>query len=228
MTARLGKWLGIVCLLGTPFIVHASLVTQRGMGLAGSLIAAQAALVGWAMMSLAAASAIRRKPRSWLAIRLAVCAGLFGLTLAIWLRVKTGLALAEAVPHATAYLGMLTLFAASLAPGREAIITTVARRARGTLSDELLRYTRAVTILWCGFFIAQLAASLLLWLFAPLVWWSAFVNLGTVPLVLLMFGAELAYRHWRHGIFVPAGPAGSHRAVRVLRQIRIPVGRAEP
>lgn len=228
MKARLAKWLGIACLLGAPFIIHASIVSHRGTALAGSLIAAQAALIGWAAVSLAAASAIRRNPGRWLAIRLAVCTGLFGLTVAIWRRADAGLALAEVVPHATAYLGLLTLFAASLAPGREALITIVARRSRGTLSDELLRYTRAVTVAWCGFFTAQLAASLLLWLFAPLAWWSVFVNLGTVPLVLLMFGAELAYRHWRHGILVPAGQTRLHSALRVIGQIRFPVGQAEP
>lgn len=225
---NVGKFLAVACLLGAPIVAHASLVSHRGTALAGSLIAVQAGLIGWAALSLTTAPAMRRNSGGWLAVRLMVCAGLFGLTIAIWRRADGGLTLAEAVPHAAAYLGLLTLFAASLAPGREAIITIVARRSRGTLSDDLLRYTRLVTIAWCGFFAAQLAASLLLWLFAPLAWWSAFVNLGTVPLVLLMFGAELAYRHWRHGIHVPAGPTRLHRVLRVIGQIRSPVGEAEP
>ena len=65
---------------------------------------------------------------------------------------------ASAVPHAMAYLTLLVVFAASLQPGREAIVTILARKARGALSGEIVRYTRRVTWAWCWFFVAQLPA----------------------------------------------------------------------
>lgn len=228
-TRRLGKFLGMACLLAAPVAAHSAGMNNYGADLVGPLIAIQAALVGWVALSPAVSPAIRRHPARWRAIRLTVCTVLFGVTVTIWRGWNDGLMLASAVPHTIAYLGLLTLFAASLAPDREAIITTVARRTRGALNDELLRYTRHVTIAWCCFFVVQLATSLLLWLLAPLAWWSAFVNLCTVPLVALMFGAELAYRHWRHGVHLPAARTGWLRyALRVMGQIQSPFRQVEP
>jgi uncharacterized membrane protein len=228
-TRRLGTFLGMTYLLAAPLAAHIAIVTRHGTDLAGLLIAAQAALVGWVALSLTVSPSIRRRPARWRGIRVAVSVALFGLAAVLWRRSGDGMMLTAAVPHAIAYLGLLTLFAASLAPGREAIITIVARRARGALSDELLHYTRCVTIAWCCFFAAQLATSLLLWLLAPLVWWSVFVNLCTVPLVALMFGAELAYRHWRHGVHLPTAQTGRLRqALQVAGQMRLPVRQVEP
>jgi uncharacterized membrane protein len=105
----------------------------------------------------------------------------------------------------------------------------VARRARGVLSETLLRYTRRVTMVWCGFFASQILISFLLWLLAPLAWWSAFVNLASLPLVSLMFAAELTWRHFHHGIHRPAASTGRWgQALQVLGQIRSPVRQAEP
>jgi uncharacterized membrane protein len=225
---RLANLFGLACLAGAPFAAHASLASQRGTVLAGTLVAAQAGLIGWIFLSLASAPAIRERATLWMAIRLTAAASLFGLTLAIWRRAEEGWIVAAAVPHTIAYLGLLILFAASLLPNREAVITRVARRSRGALNDVLLRYTRRVTIAWCCFFAAQLAASLLLGLLAPPSWWSVF-NLCGIPLVLLMFGGELAVRHWRHGIYRPAGVKGRlGRMLWAAGQIRSPLGRAEP
>ena len=153
---RLGKCLAISCLLVAPLAAHMALVTGHGTALVGPLVALQAAFLSWAALSLAAAAAIRRHPARWRLIRLAVCAVPAGLTVAAWYREGNGVMLAAAVPHAIAFLGLLVLFATSLAPGHEAIIARVARRSRGTLSDGLISYTRRVTVAWCCFFAAQL------------------------------------------------------------------------
>ncbi|MDE2513521.1 MAG: hypothetical protein KGL22_05395, partial [Alphaproteobacteria bacterium] len=60
--------------------------------------------------------------------------------------------------------------------------------------DELVVYTRRVTWAWCGFFAVQLTTSVTLFLFAPLVVWSFFVNVLDIPLVAAMFGAEYLCR----------------------------------
>jgi uncharacterized membrane protein len=59
---------------------------------------------------------------------------------------------------------------------------------------ELALYTRRVTFAWCCFFALQLALSISLFCFAPLVVWSTFVNLLDIPLVVTMFSAEYLCR----------------------------------
>jgi len=219
---RLGGLLVALALLAAPIWSHFAVMTHRGVALAGVLIAVQAGMLGWVSMATAAA-------RAPIWMRGAVALVLCGATVAIWQATSDGLMLASAVPHATAYLGLLIVFAASLAPGREALITVVARRSRGSLNDALLVYTRRVTLAWCLFFAAQLLISLVLWLFAPISWWSVFVNLCTLPAVLLMFGAELLVRHLRHGIHRPAQAGRFGQMLQALGQIRAPAGvKAKP
>jgi uncharacterized membrane protein len=101
---------------------------------------------------------------------------------------------ASALAHWSIYASLLTTFALTLRPGRTPLITSMAHRLHGALSDEMIRYTRGVTIAWSLFFAAQLLTSILLFSFAPLTVWSVFVNLLDVPLVATMFAAEYAYR----------------------------------
>lgn len=103
----------------------------------------------------------------------------------------------SAVTHWTIYAGLLFTFAATLRPGREALITFMARRLHGTISEEVRSYTRAVTYAWCVFFATQLTISVVLFVFAPLVVWSFFANVLDLPLVVTMFTAEYLFRiHW--------------------------------
>jgi uncharacterized membrane protein len=116
-----------------------------------------------------------------------------------------------------AYLALLALFGASLQPGREAVITVLARRSRGRLSADIVRYTRRVTWAWCWFFLAQLICSLMLLLFAPLGVWSLFINLCNLPLIGVMLCAEYVYRQWRHAARPPERLTDMVRIVRHLR-----------
>jgi hypothetical protein len=108
--------------------------------------------------------------------------------------VKLGFITASALTHWTIYGGLLLTFALTLRPGRVPLITAMARRFHGAISNELATYTRRVTIAWCGFFAAQLATSITLFAFAPLVVWSFFVNILDIPLVIGMFAAEYMVR----------------------------------
>jgi uncharacterized membrane protein len=117
------------------------------------------------------------------------------------------------------YLTLLVVFAVSLQPGREAVVTLLARRSRGPLSDEILRYTRRVTWAWCWFFVAQLTGSLLLLLFAPRNVLSLFVNLCNLPLVAAMLCTEYIYRQWRHPAHPPERLADMFRSFRPLRTV---------
>ena len=108
-----------------------------------------------------------------------------GSALSLPARVAVGL------PHAAAYLFFLWLFGRTLAARREPLITSVARRIHGTLEPEIEAYTRGVTLAWCLFCVAQLLASMLLFVFAPVDAWLLFVGLLNLPLLapVLQLGA---------------------------------------
>jgi len=107
---------------------------------------------------------------------------------------KLGFVTVSALTHWAIYSALLLTFALTLRPGREALITGMARRMHGALSGEMLAYTRRVTIAWSIFFAAQLATSVTLFCVAPLMVWSFFVNILDIPLVAGMFAAEYAVR----------------------------------
>lgn len=125
----------------------------------------------------------------------------------------------SALAHWTIYAGLLTTFAVTLRPKHEALLTTMARKLHGTISEEVTVYTRQATFAWCFFFAAQLTASVTLFLFAPLVVWSFFVNVLDIPLVATMFAAEYLFRiHWLQN-----PPRQSFSAiVRIIADIRKP------
>lgn len=106
---------------------------------------------------------------------------------------KLGFVTVSALTHWSIYAGLLAGFGLTLRPGREPLITAMARRMHG-LSPEMERYTRKVTIAWVLFFAAQLAMSVGLFCFAPLTTWSFFVNILDLPLVAAMFALEYAVR----------------------------------
>jgi uncharacterized membrane protein len=64
----------------------------------------------------------------------------------------------------------------------------------GPLPPLVARYTRKATAAWAVFFALIAAASLALYVFAPLRVWSAFSYFVTFPLVVLMFIGEYAVR----------------------------------
>ena len=107
---------------------------------------------------------------------------------------KLGFVTVSALTHWSIYTSLLALFALTLRPGHEPLITAMARRMTGELSGELASYTRRVTIAWSLFFATQLCLSVLLFCFAPLTVWSFFVNILDIPLVATMFAAEYAVR----------------------------------
>ena len=89
---------------------------------------------------------------------------------------------------------MAFTFGRSLRKGSVPLCTQLADRVHGPLSALELRYTRGVTLAWVIFFLLNLAATFLLFEFAPLRAWSIFVNFCSLPLILLMFAAEYAVR----------------------------------
>jgi uncharacterized membrane protein len=102
------------------------------------------------------------------------------------------------VQQAGFYSILAFTFGRSLRTGSVPLCTQLADKVHGPLSALELRYTRKVTLAWAIFFLVNVAATFLLFAIAPLRVWSAFVNFGSLPLMLLMFAAEYAVR--RHAL----------------------------
>lgn len=91
--------------------------------------------------------------------------------------------------------GLLGLaFARSMRAGRVALCTQWATKVHSTMTPELTRYTRSVTLAWALFCGGLSTTLLVLFVLAPLPVWSAFANFCTFPLMLAMFGVEYLVR----------------------------------
>lgn len=182
-----------LCMAATPFLLHAAIVGRRWPVLLVGIPLLQLLVIGLPMLARKPAGA-RSLAIVWAILMAALGWGYFeGLSPVA----------ATGIPHALANSILLVTFAASLAPGREAILTGIARRIRGPLPDELILYSRRVTLAWCFFFGAQLIISLGLFLFAPVEVWSFFINVLNLPLIIAMFVIEyccrlILYPHYRH------------------------------
>lgn len=169
--------------MGGPWIVHSTIVS-RPQGPMGSLLAL------FPLALLAAWAAVRSRHRSVaVASALLVAAGFY------WLKARYGgmLAIEYGVTHAVIYLSLLILFGRSLSS--EPLVTRLARKVHDhALSPAMEVYTRKVTIAWCGFFLAQLLVSALLFTCVSRDAWSLFINVMNFPLLVAMFAAEYAYR----------------------------------
>ncbi len=188
-TSRVRQGAAVLGLIVAPLGIHLAMATQRGLVWAGGLVILEAVLVAWIALSFVPFALLR-----W-----GGCAAVLVLTATVWWFAPAGIFASSAIPHAIAYISVLTVFATSLAPGRKPIVTIFAERSRGELPPAVLRYTRRVTWAWCVFCAGQLLGSLLLLLFAPAQVWSTFVNVLNFPLLVAMFCGEFAWRKWRHG-----------------------------
>jgi uncharacterized membrane protein len=209
LASRFARALVVVMVVMAPLSAHTALVMHRGAAIAATLIAVQAAFIAWI-----GSSALAQR-----AFRIGAAAAAFLLVLLLYRFADNGALVTIAVPHVMVYLTLLVVFAVSLQPGREAVVTMVARKARGPLSDQTLRYTRRVTWAWCWFFVAQLTGSLLLLLFSLGSVLSLFVNLCNLPLVGAMLYTEYVYRQWRYPAPRPERLADMFRNFRPLRTV---------
>lgn len=154
-----------------------------------------------------------RSRHPWLTV--AGIAILLGGLAWLWPTLRHNVALLYFVQHVGTNLALATLFGRSLLGPGEALITQLARAVhQGELSLCKQRYTRQATLAWALFFVANALISALLWLFAPLAVWSAFANLLSMPLVVLMFAAE---HLWRSRVLPPEERPTIAQVVRAYR-----------
>lgn len=190
MFARIKSALRIsltLLILASPFITHFALTAEQWGVTAYALILGQTALGLWSILTR-----IRQPYKYALASALLGCS----LTLSI-LHLQSGLVLSSGLPHALVNLALLLVFGLSLRAGHIPVITALSHQIHGDLPPAIDRYTRRVTFAWCLFFLFQLAGSALLMAFAPVAWWSFFVNVLNAPLIALLFlGEKLTRSFW--------------------------------
>ncbi|WP_216644666.1 hypothetical protein [Candidatus Thiodictyon syntrophicum] len=108
--------------------------------------------------------------------------------------------------HAGIYVLLGAAFGLSLGRGQAPLCTRFAQALRGSLSPEVARYTRQVTLAWTLLFLGISLVSTLLFLFSGIAVWSVFANFLSPLLIALMFVVEHLVRRRRlpdleqHGI----------------------------
>jgi len=90
-------------------------------------------------------------------------------------------------------LGLLANFAASLR-GPVSLVERFARLQEPELPPGGPAYCRKVTVVWCGFFVANAAVSAGLAVWAPVAWWTLYTGLLAYLLIGVMFTVEYVVR----------------------------------
>ena len=173
------------------------------------------------MLALVAFVAAKRGPR--------LLAGIAALALlALALQAWHGGGLAPATlylaQHVAIHVALALLFALTLRPGQEPLVTALARRVHDGLSPGMASYARKVTIVWSVYFVLMAATSLLLFAFAPFDAWAVFANLVTPLALVLLFVGEYLLRYRLHPEFERATLADAMTAY--ARRRAAPVDRA--
>jgi uncharacterized membrane protein len=187
---RLGKVLLLVSFVGYPILLHMFILKENEVAMW------QLMFVFAPLLAAAAWVVFRMVGKVWWPIlALLFVAGVYYIATGDYGRV--GLLAVNGFPNATLNLFLLWLFGRTLLPGQDPLISQISRHINGQLLPEVAEYTRYVTIAWCIFFGLEVIASLLLYAFAPLAAWSFFINVLNLPLLILMFVGEKAYRTLR-------------------------------
>ena len=152
-----------------------------------------------------AASLCLRHPLRWLGPPAAGIAVYWAAPPAEWLLF---------VPPLLINLALAWLFGRTLVRGRVPLIARFAIMEQGTLSAELVAYTRTLTWLWTLLFIAAAAVSLALALSGHRDAWSLFTNLLNYVLVAALFLGEFVYRRLRFRNY------RHHSPLQLLRNVR--------
>ncbi len=196
---QLGKALAVLACIAYPFLLH-FLIQGNDVNALHLLLVLMPLLLAGAWVT------VRSVRKAWRPVIVLVLLALVYFIVA-GQHERIGLIAATGISHASFNLFLLWFFARTLQQGQEPLATQISRRINGDVLPEIARYTRQVTVAWCIFFAAQVAVSLVLYLFAPLAAWSLFINVLNLPLLALMFIAEYAWRiahfpdHSRTSIF---------------------------
>ncbi|MCX4247048.1 COG4648 family protein [Paraliomyxa miuraensis] len=88
---------------------------------------------------------------------------------------------------------LLLVFGWSLR-GEQSFVERLARRQEPELSPAKVRYCRRVTVVWCCFFVLNIAITLGLAVSAPLSWWTLYTGVIAYALIGGLFAVEYVVR----------------------------------
>ena len=142
----------------------------------------------------------------------AACLGLGGLVLQAWHGGGLAPTTLYLTQHVAIHAALAVMFALTLRPGQEPLVTALARRVHGGLSPGVAAYGRKVTLVWSGYFVLMAAISIGLFLFAPFDAWAVFANLLTPLAMVLLFVGEFLLRYRLHPEFERASLADQMNA----------------
>ncbi|ADE10605.1 hypothetical protein [Sideroxydans lithotrophicus] len=183
---RLGKMILMLAFIGYPIVLHAFILKEE-------VDVSQLLLVFAPLLAVASWVVFRMFGKAWWPLlALVFAAAVYYVVTGNHERI--GLLAVNGLSHAVLNLFLLWLFGRTLLRGREPLVFQISRHINGELEPEIVVYTRQVTIAWCIYFALQVIISLLLYVFATLAAWSFFINVLNLPLLMLMFVAEKAYR----------------------------------
>jgi uncharacterized membrane protein len=138
--------------------------------------------------------------------------GLAALVLQAWHGGGLAPATLYLAQHVAIHAALAVMFALTLRPGHEPLVTALARRVHGGMSPVMASYSRKVTVVWSAYFVLMAASSLALFAFAPFDVWAVFANLVTPVAMLLLFVGEYLLRYRLHPEFERATLADAMNA----------------
>ena len=183
-----GKLLVVLACLGYPWLAHAAMMDNHAIFLRMILVFVPLTVLAYWTIKQSSYRLL------WSFVFIAAAVTIYIVRYKFLLNYNA----AFGIPHAAINLFLLWFFGHTLLPGRDPLITRLARRVHGTLDAQMLSYTKGVTIAWCVFFTGQIMTSILLFNFTSLATWSLYINFINFPLVILMFIGEYAYRVMRY------------------------------
>ncbi|MCU7943431.1 MAG: hypothetical protein KZQ87_12205 [Candidatus Thiodiazotropha sp. (ex Cardiolucina cf. quadrata)] len=175
---------GVLCaVICYPFAVHSSVFS-------GSIIPGLVILI----ILLALLSLTFLMQHSWITGLLLLLLTFLAIGITLLKGESTGLSLLHTPPIAiNLILGLL--FASTLLPGRNPLISRFASKIHGDVLDKPTQeYTRSVTQFWVAVFFFMAIESWLMAAFAPHRVWSLFTNFINYLIVLLIFVVEYQIR----------------------------------
>lgn len=182
------RWRGVLAALLLPVWVFSAHLASAGIGPVDvhTVVAVTPLLVAEAVWL----GQLRRR------VLVIALGGLTAATLAVgWGWLRGNLPWLYYLQHLGTHLALGAWFGRSLAPGREPVVTALARlMAGGAVSERKRRYTRGVTAGWTAFFFLNALVSTALFAWAPTPVWSVHANVLTGPLIGLVFLIELLVR----------------------------------
>lgn len=184
MPAR-GRTVTGALLLAYPFSVHLALVFDQVSIASAVLLLVSAAC---------ALSALTGPDGTWRArIGFFLLFGAMAVASLLSLMLDTRFALY--LPPVFINLAMLVIFASTLLPDREPLITKLHRLSGNqNIDSATAAYTRRLTWIWACLFAAMALESAVLAAIAPLVVWSLFTNFLNYVFVAVLLIGEYFYR----------------------------------